>query len=241
VIPAVHPAEYLSESASWDADRRALECRSRRTAWIIASIAVFTTCMAIAALLLMVPLKRVEPYVIRVDNTTGVIDIVPPYVGNSTPADAVTRYLLTHYVSTCERFSIAIAEEDYTECGAFHSPQRNQQWAAQWATGNPESPLNRFKDGTTVRVNVQSVSFFERATGRTDLAQVRFVKATRAGGTGPDLLTHWIATIHYAYGKPPSDIRSRQWNPLGFRILDMQIEPELIESSAAIVTLGPRP
>ena len=116
---------------------------------------------------------------------------------------------------------MAIAEEDYSECGAFHSPQRNQQWAAEWATGNPESPLNRFKDGTTVRVTVQSVSFFERATGRTDLAQVRFVKATRAGGTGPDLLTHWIATIHYTYGKASGDIRNRQWNPLGFRILDI--------------------
>jgi len=197
--------------------------------------------MAIAALLLMVPLKRVEPYVVRVDNTTGVIDIVPPYIGNSTPADTVTRYLLTHYVSTCERFNIAIAEEDYSECGAFHSPQRNQQWASQWATANPESPLNRFKDGTTVRVNVLSVSFFERATGRTDLAQVPFVKATRAGGTGPDLLTHWIATIHYAYGKTPGDLRNRQWNPLGFRILDIQIEPELIESSAATVSAGAPP
>ena len=59
-MPAPYPAAYLSESASWDADRRALESRSRRTAWIIAGIAVFTTCMAIAALLLMVPLKRVD-------------------------------------------------------------------------------------------------------------------------------------------------------------------------------------
>jgi type IV secretion system protein VirB8 len=197
--------------------------------------------MAIAALLLMIPLKRVEPYLVRVDNTTGVIDIVPPYVGDGAPADTVTRYLLTHYVSTCERFSVAIAEEDYSECGAFHSPERNQQWAAEWATGNPASPLNRFKDGTTVRVSVQSVSLFGRATGRTDLAQVRYMKATRAGGTGPDLLTHWIATIRYAYGKPPGDLRNRQWNPLGFRILDFQLEPEVIESSAATGTAGSGP
>ena len=241
MTPKADLKEYLSEATSWDADRRAQENRSRRSAWIVASAAVFTTCIAVTALLAMFPLQRVEPYVIRVDNTTGVVDVVPNYVGDSAPAGVLTRYLITHYISTCERFNLGTAEEDYSECGAFHSPQRNQQWAAQWATGNPESPLNKFKDGTTVHITIQSVSFFERANGRTDLAQVRFVKATRAGGTGPEVLSHWIATVHYAYGKSPSDIKTRQWNPLGFRILDIQTEPELVEPSTANVTVGLRP
>jgi type IV secretion system protein VirB8 len=234
-------ADYLIESASWDADRRAQESRSRRSAWVVAGVAVFSACIAIGAVLVMLPLKRVEPYVIRVDNSTGVVDVVPVYVGNGTASEVLTRYLLTHYISTCERFNLAIAEEDYSECGAFHSPQRNQQWAAQWATGNPDSPLNKFRDGTTVRVNVQSVSFFARASGSTDVAQIRFVKVTRAGGTGPELLTHWISTVHYAYGKPSSDLKTRQWNPLGFRILEIQTEPELIESPTAPVRAGARP
>ncbi len=236
-----HLAEYLIEATSWDADRRTQENRSRRTAWVIASVAVFTASIAITAILLMLPLKRVEPYVIRVDNSTGIVDVVPIYAGTGSAPEVLTRYLLTHYIGTCERFNLGTAEEDYNECGAFHSPQRNQQWAALWASGNPESPLNKFKDGTTVHVNVQSVSFFERASGGTDVAQVRFIKATRAGGTGPEALTHWIATVHYAYGKSPTDLKTRQWNPLGFRILDIQTEPELIESPASGVLAGSRP
>jgi type IV secretion system protein VirB8 len=234
-------AEYLSEATSWDADRRAQEHRSRRVAWIVAGAATFSACTAITALLAMLPLQRVEPYVIRVDNTTGVVDVVPRYVGTSAPAEVLTRYLLTHYIGTCERFNLGTAEEDYSECGAFNSPQRNQQWAAQWATGNPDSPLNRFKDGTTVRVLVQSVSFFQRANGQADLAQVRFIKETRPGGTGPEVATHWIATLRYAYGRSPSDLRARQWNPLGFRILDLQTEPELLEPVTAAVAAGSRP
>ncbi len=234
-------AEYLIEATSWDADRRAQEANSRRSAWIVASVAVFSACAAIVAVLVMLPLKRVEPYVVRVDNSTGVVDVVPVYAATGTVPEVLTRYLLTHYIGTCERFNLATAEEDYSECGAFHSPKLNQQWAAQWATGNPESPLNKFKDGTTVRVNVQSVSFFERASGKTDLAQARFIKATRVDGTGPEVLTHWIATVRYAYGKSPSDLKTRQWNPLGFRILEIQTEPELIESPTAAVTVGARP
>jgi type IV secretion system protein VirB8 len=234
-------AEYLSEAISWDADRRAQEQRSRRTAWIIASTAAFTTCAAITAILAMLPLQRVEPYVIRVDNTTGVVDLVPSYTGHAEASEVLTRYLLTHYVSTCERFNFATAEEDYSECGAFHSSQRNQQWAARWATGNPDSPLNKFKDGTTVHVSVQSVSFFERASGRTDLAQVRYLKAMRTGGAGPEVLTHWISTLHFLYGSPASDAATRRWNPLGFRVLDMQTEPEIIESTPVVATNGRKP
>ena len=206
----------------------------------MAGVAVFTACAAITALLVILPLKRVEPYVIRVDTSTGLVDVVPTYVGTGSVPEVLTRYLLTHYIGTCERFNLGSAEEDYSECGAFHSPQRNQQWAALWASGNPDSPLNKFKDGTTMRVTVQSVSFFERASGRTDVAQVRFLKATRVGGAGPEVLTHWIATVHYAYGKSPADLKARQWNPMGFRILDIQTEPELIESPASVV-LGSRP
>ena len=35
------------------------------------------------ALLALMPLKRVEPFVIRVDNTTGIVDVVPVYTGGA--------------------------------------------------------------------------------------------------------------------------------------------------------------
>ena len=108
--------------------------------------------------------------------------------------EAVTRYLLTHYVTVCERFNFATAESDYEECGAFHTAQRNQAWYALWNPTNPASPLNVYKDGTTVRAQVTSVSFFTRASGVADLAQVRYVKAKRAAGSANEETTHWIAT-----------------------------------------------
>ena len=134
-------------------------------------------------LMLLMPLKRVEPFVVRVDNATGVVDVVPVYSGQSGVPEAVTRYLLTHYVTVCERFNFATAESDYEECGAFHTAQRNQAWYALWNPSNPASPLNAYKDGTSVRAQVTSVSFFKRANGVGDLAQVRYVKAKRSAGS----------------------------------------------------------
>jgi len=231
-----HLEQYLSEAASWDADRAAQAQRSARAAWSVAAGAGTCAMFACAALLALMPLKRVEPFVIRVDNSSGVVDVVPVFDGKVNMPQAVTRYLLDHYVTVCERFNFATAESDYEECGAFNTAQRNQAWYQAWNRANPDSPLNRFKDGTTLRAQVSSISFFTRGNGVADLAQVRYLKTRRNAGGGEEQTSHWIATLQYVYGEPSRDARVRRWNPLGFKIVDFRPEPEV--EPAPVVSAG---
>jgi type IV secretion system protein VirB8 len=184
------------------------------------------------ALSLLMPLKRVDPFLVRVDSSTGVVDVVPVLTGVATPEEAVTRYFITHYLTVCERFNFSTAESDYEECGAFHSAQRNQVWYASWTATNPLSPLNVHKDGSSVRVQVNAVSFFSRASGLSDLAQVRYLKAARPAGGAAESVTHWVATIQYAYGEPAKDPKTRRWNPLGFKVVDFRSEPEVLSEQS---------
>jgi type IV secretion system protein VirB8 len=230
--PAIQ--EYFREAESWDADRAAQFRRSARTAWWVAGAGWLCAVASAIALALLMPLKRVDPFVVRVDNSTGVVDVVPVYAGRATAEESVTRYFLTHYLTVCERFNFATAESDYEECGAFHSAQRNQAWYALWTATNPASPLNVHKDGSTVRVQVNSVSFFTRSSGLSDLAQVRYLKAARQGAGAEETFTHWVANIQFAYADPAKDPKTRRWNPLGFKIVDFRTEPEvLVEPSIA--------
>lgn len=219
---------YLAEAADWDADRHALGRRTVRLALTVAGAGWVAVVVLAGALMLLMPLKHVEPFVIRVDNSTGVVDVVPVYAGRTAMPEAVTRYLLTHYVTICERFNYATAESDYEECGAFHTAQRNQLWYALWNPTNPASPLNSYKDGSSARSQVTSVSFFRRASGVADLAQVRYVKSKRAAGSSTEEATHWIATLQYVYADPSSDPKVRAWNPLGFKIVDFRPEREVV-------------
>ena len=218
---------YFQESASWDADRVAESRRSVRTAWRVATAGWLCAVTGAAALIALLPLKRVEPFVVRVDNSTGIVDVVPTYEGDKGLDETVTRYFVAHYVAVCERFNFATAESDYEECGAFHAAQRNQEWYAQWSRSNPASPLNLHKDGSSVRVQVESVSFFRRGNDVSDLAQVRYLKAERPSGGVDERFTHWIATVQYAYGPPSRDPKLRRWNPLGFKVLELRPEPEV--------------
>ena len=164
--------------------------------------------IAVGAVAVLTPLKTVQPYVIRVDNATGVVDVVPALRGAVSESEAVTRYLVTQYVTARERYVPALAESDYEQVGAYHSPLMNQAWAALWNRSNPESPLNVHADGSTVRVQVTAVSFLAPGSGRRDLAQVRFVRTRGEGGAGPRA-GHYVATLQYAFGEPSKDDRLR--------------------------------
>ena len=230
---------YLADAQRWDEDRVARAERSRARAYWIAS--AFGACagLTLLALVALMPLKSVVPFMVRVDNTTGVTDVVPAYDGHAPPAEVVTRFLVHNYVVTRERYFYAMAEEDYNQVGAYNSPVLNSLWAQAWDRSNPASPLMLYKDGTTVRAQVQSISFIKRADGSQDLAQARFLTATRQGGSGAEVIRHWIATLQYDYAAPSKDAQLRGLNPLGFRILEYRREPEVLPETPSATPKEP--
>jgi type IV secretion system protein VirB8 len=227
--PAVEA--YLADAQRWEQDLVARAEASRRRAYWAAGGFGALAAMALLALVALQPLKSVQPYVIRVDNTTGVTDIVPVYAGKGEISEVVTRYLLHNYVVTRERYFYAMAEQDYNLVGAYNSPVLNTAWMQAWDRGNSESPLVKYRDGTTVRSQVQSISFIKRADGTQDLAQVRYLTGTKLGGSGAENIQHWIATIQYGYAAPSKDEQLRSLNPLGLRILEYRREPEIVPDS----------
>jgi type IV secretion system protein VirB8 len=233
-------AGYFKEAADWDHDRTKSLQRTARIAWRVAGTGWICAVSCAVALALLMPLKRVEPFVIRVDSSSGVVDVAPVYVGGASMDEAVSRYFLTHYVTVCERFNYSTAESDYEECGAFHGAQRNQAWYALWNRNNPNSPLNLHRDGSVVRTQVQSVSFFRRASGVLDLAQVRYLKSELPAIDAQPRQSHWIATIQFAYVAPAADPRLRRWNPLGFKVVEFGSEPEVSGETTAAPESGAR-
>ena len=219
---------YLQDARRWDDNLVASAQRSKRNAyWVAGSYGAIAT-LALIALVALLPLKSVQPFVIRVDNSSGIVDVVPVYTGKGELDELVTRHLLHQYVLARERYSYAMAEQDYNIVGAYNTAPLNAKWSAEWDQANSNSPLNRYRDGTTVRAQVNAVSFIHRADGSKDLAQVRFITGIRAGGNGIEQVQHWISTIQYAYAEPSKDDHLRMLNPLGFRVLEYRREPEVM-------------
>ena len=223
---------YFAEASRWEFDRTAALTSTARRAWFIALASVGIAALSTAALAMLAPLKQVEPFVVRVDSSTGIVDVVPGYAGTEALPESVTRFLVTQYVTERERFIAALAETDYEQVGAYHTAAMNQGWAATWARSNPESPLNRFADGTLVQAQVQSVSFLRHVRGEPDLIQVRFVSELQRGANAATERSHFVATLQVAFAAPSTDIHVRALNPLGFKVLEYRREPEVVDASA---------
>ena len=224
---------YLTDTQTWELDRAQRAERSARRAWIVASVAGVIAALCAAAVAGLTPLKQPVPVIIRVDSSSGIVDVVPTYEGTTNIPQVVTRLLLNSHVIARERYFYGTAEADYELVAAQNSPQLNQEWAAQWAKTNPQSPLNLYKDGTTLRVQIRSITFLKLASGKENVAQVRFTKYARAGGTGDEQPTSWISTIEFAYTEPSTDEKLRSLNPLGFRIVEYRREPEVVSQPQA--------
>lgn len=219
---------YLTEAQGWELDRTRRVQRSAKIAWSVAITASVIAVLAVAAVVGLTPLKQPVPVVIRVDSSSGIVDVVPTYQGTTDVEQVVTRNLLHNYVIARERYFYGTAEADYELVAAENSPRLNQEWAAAWNVERPDSPLNLYKDGTTIRSQIRSVTFLKLDSGRDKLAQVRFSKFTRPGGTGAEQATHWVSTIEFAYTQPSKDDKTRSLNPLGFRVLEYRREPEVL-------------
>ena len=224
---------YLLEAQSWELDRARRAERSTKIAWIAAAAAMVIALLAVAAVNGLTPLKQPVPVLIRVDSSSGIVDIVPTYEGTTDIEQVVTRNLLQNYVIARERYFYGTAEADYELVASQNSPRLNQEWTAVWATDNPASPLNVYKDGTTIRTQVRSVAFLKLESGKDKLAQVRFTRSTRAGGTGEEQASHWVSTIEFAYVPPSRDDKTRSLNPLGFRVVEYRREPEVAAAGVA--------
>ena len=217
---------YYAEAIGWDLDRSRLLRVSARRAWVVAMMACGLALLLGVALVTVMPLKHVEPFVVRVDAASGLVDVVPIYAGTADLPESITRHLVMEYVAQRERYVPAIAEVDYEQIGAYQTAAMNQAWSADWARTNPDSPLNRHADGSHVRAAVQSVSFLKHNARSSDVIQVRFTTETEHGVGGPVDVAHYVATLAAAYGPPSADVRMRALNPLGFKVIEYRREPE---------------
>ena len=75
-VPSPDLKRYFTEARRWDQDRLASALRSRRLAWSAAAVATGLAVIATGAVAMLTPLKSTEPFVIRVDQTTGAVDVM---------------------------------------------------------------------------------------------------------------------------------------------------------------------
>lgn len=222
-VKAEDQDRYFSEASSWDRDRALEAGRQKRVAYLAGAGGIALGVIALAWHITS-PLKSVEPYVIRVNQTTGEVDVVSAVKNTKeiTGNEAVSKYFLSQYVRQRESWVAAAATEMFDAAAAMSTPAEQQKMAAERRPENPNSPVNRFRSGETVGVIVRQVTFVNDR-----VAIVRFTRSVRSLGVAGDQLSSWAATINFKYVEKPETEADRLRNPLGFQVISYRADPEV--------------
>ena len=224
---------YYAEAASWNHDRVRAMRSSQKIAWWIAGAAAIIALLEAIALVLLTPLKTVEPYTLMVDRNTGFVQALKPLEQSKiSPDAALTQSFLVQYVIAREGFDMATVNANYRKVALFSADRARSSYLQTMQVGNPQSPLFLYPRSTVLEVQVKSVS----PVGP-DAALVRFDTLRSDAGAQPQLQNSWVAVVRYRYSGEPMKAEDRFVNPLGFQVVGYRKDPEALTSPRAADSL----
>lgn len=225
---------YYREAGSWAADKIGALRRSTRIAWIIASAAVVVAVSEAIALIVLMPLKTVEPYTLMVDRTTGFVQALKPLDSELlTPDRALVQSMLVQYVIARESFDMATLPNAYQKVGLWSVERARSDYLALMRPSNLDGPLALYPRSTIVETRIKSVSELGEQS-----ALVRFDTIRRDEGGQYQLARSWVAIVEYRFSGEPMTAEDRFLNPLGFQVLDYRRDAEALPIADAPAPYG---
>jgi type IV secretion system protein VirB8 len=212
---------YLAEARSWETDKVVEANKSKRRAYVVAVIGSLAAIVSIAAVAALAPLKTVEPFVVRVDSATGVVDVVNSLKDGKTNYDeTVNKYFTQWYVRYREGYSKELAPDYYQNVGVMSVGVEQQKYSEWFTPKNPNSPLNIYGANAKVKIDIKGTSFISP-----NVALVRYTRKIERAADQPQL-SHWTATITFKYSGAPMKQKDREVNPLGFQVTEFRNDPD---------------
>jgi type IV secretion system protein VirB8 len=215
---------YYREAGSWAEDRQDALRGSRRTAWIVAGVACAVALFEALALLMLTPLKTVEPYTLLVDKQTGFVQTLKPLESQQVSGNtALTQSFLVQYVIARESFDSASLQSNYRKVALWSEGNARAGYIAGMQASNPESPLASLPRSTVVETRVKSVSPLGNGSAMVRFDTIRHDAGGRAQPPQP-----WVVVIRYRYSGEPMRVEDRFVNPLGFQVSHYRRNPEAL-------------
>ncbi|EJF89659.1 hypothetical protein ME1_00429 [Bartonella vinsonii subsp. arupensis OK-94-513] len=213
---------YYEESRGLERDLISEFIRSRRTAWRVAGVVGIFGLFGMMCGVVGFSQPAPTPLVLRVDNTTGAVDVISVMREHETSyGEVVDRYWLNQYVLNRETYDYDTIQLNYDTAALLSAPTVQQEFYKIYEGEDARDKVLSNKARITVKVR----SIQPNGRGQ---ATVRFTTQQHdtTGAVGPK--QHQIATIGYTYVGAPMKSSDRLLNPLGFQVTSYRTDPEIL-------------
>ena len=150
--------EFVKASREFEKSRIGEIEKSKAIAWRIAMVSSFLTACSIVAIVFLTPLKTVEPFVIRVDNNTGMTDIVTTLKDKDVQSNKeIARYFASQYVKKLEGYDWYTLQNNIDQ--VLTMSDSTMQNAIKTRFNKPDAPQNILKNQQRINIQINNVSF----------------------------------------------------------------------------------
>ncbi|TIS52673.1 MAG: type VI secretion protein [Mesorhizobium sp.] len=214
---------YFQDGDRWENEIVKKAKRSRSLAWFVALLFGVITLLALAALVLLVPLKSFEPYIVEVDKNTGYIEVKTGLTKplTLTETQAITQANVVRYIRQREGYDPFAIEENFGVAALLSTGDAARELAEQYSAANRDNPTKVYGKNKRVLVDVKSVTFSNAST-----ALVRF--STTEKSDTDSIVRHYISVVRYRYTDTPETNEWRFENPLGFQVYNYRRDQETV-------------
>lgn len=199
----------------------------RRQRTMFAWMAILSLLIAFAsliAMLIVLPLKEIRPYVVMVDRATGESEqIVASRPANLSEEQAVRESELVRYITDRETYDVSDNDSRIRQVLEISDAGAATSLRSLWNRTADDFPPKVYGRNTLITVRIRSVSLLDDNT-----AQVRFMRHLERENLQP-VERDFVATIGFEF-RPRVERRLDQvWqNPLGFTVTSYRVDAETL-------------
>ncbi|EAC1339294.1 type IV secretion system protein [Campylobacter coli] len=214
----------FNSAMDYEASFRYLIDKSNKRAWLIAFVSIFIAIISIVAVVLLTPLKTIEPYVIRVDNTTGMVDILTMLDEKEISSnEALDKYFISQYVKAREGYYYELLNQDYLLTQLMSSEKVANEYRAWYEGENARDQI--LKNSNEVNVQILSIVLGNSNGVKTSTIRAKII--TKNLNTRGLSESTKVITLSYDYILAKASEENRILNPLGFKVTKYRIDEEI--------------
>ena len=210
----------------FETSRNYLISKSNQRAWLVAIISLFVTVLLVIAIVVMLPLKRVDVVAVKVDKN-GFVEIVTNLQEEVMKTDeAIDKHFIARYVKTREQYYYNTLNQDYERTQMLSSKLVSDNYIKFMTadkTGRYETLKNKFE----IEAEILSIVLNDSHGTKTSTIRVQTQEKDLTTSNVKENIK--VITLTYDYLPMKQNSKSRLENPLGFVINSYRIDEEIKE------------
>lgn len=217
------------EKHNWYKDRHQMVIIQRNFLSLLIILMLVGLIVSILAAVKVVKSKNIEPFVIEIEEKTGITNVIRPFLQESLQQDEVMRrFYIFNYLNYREGYNYTTYKHDYyTKIRLWSNANVYRNFVQSINESNPNSPL-RLGASFTREIAIKNINYLSSSKAGFAI-QVRFSQIDRgitSKNMNAKVQREKILSMSFNYYDIRLTDKERAINPLGFQVTSYQVQNE---------------